>query len=119
MQTHADQSAPSCTVMQSRTEQREWYATTHLDSDEEAGGAANVSHGCNGEHVPEGLPVLAVVENAHGRLALALDRVPDDSDRLGVSVRPLRSRSSSLHAHSLTLGTLNTYVNSFSNTSVA
>lgn len=117
MLTRVDRAAQSCRVALSR----EWYATTHLDSDEEAGGAVNVSHGCNGEHVPEGLPVLAVVENAHGRLALALDRVPDDGDRLGVGVRPLRSRNSSLHAHSSTLGTLNTYtyVSSFSNTSVA
>lgn len=71
----------------------------HLHADEEARGAVHIGHGRDGQHVPEGLPVLAVVEDAHGRLGLRFDGVPDDGDRLRVRVWALCDTTlASVHA---------------------
>ena len=48
-----------------------------LHSDEEAHCAVNVGHGGDGKHVPEGLTILAVVEQPHSALALVLDCFAD------------------------------------------
>ena len=63
----------------------------YLDSNEEAGGPVYIGHGRDGEHVPEGLAALAVVEDADGGLRPRLDGLPDDGHRLGVCVWALHA----------------------------
>ena len=77
--------------------------TVYLDTDEEAGGAVHIGHGRNGEHVPEGLAALAIVQDAHGRLRARLDRFLNDGNRLGVRVWALQKEAAQLRtadAHS-------------------
>mmetsp|Transcript_21837 Transcript_21837/g.47931 ORF Transcript_21837/g.47931 Transcript_21837/m.47931 type:complete len:529 (-) Transcript_21837:321-1907(-) len=61
-----------------------------LDSHIEPYVAAAIKDGGEGEHVPEGAAVLAVVEEAHGALRARLDGVPDLVHRARVGARALQ-----------------------------
>ena len=68
----------------------------HLNTNEEAGGAVHISHGGNGEHVPEGLAALAVIQNTHSCLGARLHSLPDNGNCLGICVWSLQDMPLSL-----------------------
>lgn len=61
----------------------------HLDSDNEAEIAVHVCHGCQGEEIPKGLPILLVIEQPHARFCASAHCITDDCDRAHVRVRTL------------------------------
>ncbi len=84
-------------------------SVVHLDANEEAGGAVHISHGGNGEHVPEGLAALAVVQDAHSCLRAGLHSLPDDGNCLGICVWSLQGMPLSLEFWSRNISCLYQY----------
>ena len=63
----------------------------YLDANEEAVFPGGVSHRGDGEHIPEGLAILPVVQQPDSGFCLLFNRISDLIDRLPICVRALHA----------------------------